>query len=175
MGRLAGFQQRTYVIAKSAVADLNAISSANVNAATEITDDLPNPVNFAGTSNFIDISDIGSRQDKQMLGTFSPGTIEFEVYRDGVTEAAYDVLTDEGEFVIFKFEKPLAGANPTDGDEYDAVHVQVGTKADVSSGRNESRRATVPCAVVGDIVRGGTVGGAESSSSSEESSSSSSS
>lgn len=166
MGRRAGFQQRVYVIAKASVSDLSAISEANVTAATEITDDLPNPVNFGGTSNFIDISDIGARQDKQMLGTFSPGTIEFEIYRDGTSEPAWDVLTDENEFVIFKFEKPLAGADPANGDEYDAAHVQVGTKADVSSGRNESRRALVPCAVVGVIVRGAVVGGESSSSSS---------
>lgn len=166
MGRRAGFQQRVFVIASASVTDLTAISEGNVAAATEITDDLPNPVNFGGTTNFIDISDIGSRQDKQMLGTLSPGQIEFEVYRDGVSEPAYDVLTDEGEFVIFKFEKPLAGANPADGDEYDAARVQVGTKVDVQSARNESRRANVPCAVTAVIARGAVIGGESSSSSS---------
>lgn len=166
MGRRAGFQQRVYVIASASVANLDAISEANVSAATEITDDLPNPVQFGGTTNFIDISDIGDRQDKQMLGTFSPGSIEFEVYRDGASEPAYDILADEGLFVIFKFDKPLAGAQPQDGDEYDAVRVQVGTKVDVFPGRNESLRANVPCAVIDTIARGAQVGGESSSSSS---------
>lgn len=153
MGRRAGFQQRVFVAPAESITDIDTIGTADLETATEITEDLPNPVNFAGTSNFIDISDIGSRQDKQMLGTFSPGTIEFEVYKDDTAQAGYDALDDEGEFVIIKFEHLESGDEPEAGDVYDAAHVQVGTKADVSSGRNESRRSSVPCAVVGEIVR----------------------
>jgi hypothetical protein len=152
MGRSAGFQQRVFVATFAAITDPAAIDAAELAAATEITDDLPNPVNFGGTSNFIDISDIGSRQDKQMLGTFSPGVIEFEVFRDDTLEAAYDALDDEVEYILFKFEGN-DGTAPGVGDVYDAAHIQVGTKADASRGRGEAGRATVPAAVVGEIVR----------------------
>lgn len=156
MSRRAGFQQRVWVL--TTVSDINAITVAEITAGTEITSDLPNPVNFGGTSNAIDTSDISDRQDKQILGTFSPGTIEFEVYRDSATETAYDALADETEYTLVKFEGgSIAGASPAAADTYDAAPIIVGTKSDVQSGRNESRRASVPCFVNGATVRNGTV------------------
>lgn len=161
MARRAGFQQRVWVL--TSVSDIDAITDAEITAGTEITDDLPNPVNFGGTSNSIDTSDIGDRQDKQILGTFSPGTLEFEVYRDDTTETAYDALSDETSYTIVKFEGgSIAGASPADGDTYDAAPIIVGTKADVASGRNEARRATVPCFVNGAIARNQTVAASSS-------------
>lgn len=161
MARRAGFQQRVFVL--TTVSDINSITEQEIDAGTEITDDLPNPVNFTGTSNSIDISDIGDRIDKSMLGTFTPGTLEFEVYRDDESEAAYDALVDESTRYIVKFEGgAIAGADPAEGDTYDAVAVTVGTKNDVSSGRNESRRAMVPCFVHERVVDKA-VGGASSS------------
>lgn len=161
MARRAGFQQRVWVL--TSVSDIDAITDAEITAGTEITDDLPNPVNFGGTSNSIDTSDIGDRQDKQILGTFSPGTLEFEVYRDDTSETAYDALADETSYWIVKFEGgSIAGSNPADGDTYDAAPIIVGTKADVSSGRNEARRANVPCFVTGAIARDTTLAASSS-------------
>lgn len=161
MSRRAGFQQRVYVL--ETVSDIDGITPGEIAAGTEITNDLPQPVNFGGTSNAIDTSDIGDRQDKQMLGTFSPGTIEFEVYRDSTSEVAYEALEDEKAYILVKFEGgSMAGAVPTDGDVYDAAPIVVGTKADVQSGRNEARRANVPCFVTGKTVRDAIVGGEES-------------
>lgn len=153
-----GFEQRVYFLLS--VADINAITATEVNGGTELTADLPSPVPFAGTTNFIDTSDISSRQDKTEPGTLTPENIEFEVYRRNPTddEIAIPALPDDQVGVLVKFEAGyLAGATPASGDTYDAVDVTIGTKSDVSTGRNESNRMTVPMGVTGEIVRRGTL------------------
>jgi hypothetical protein len=153
-----GFEQRVWFL--PAAADLEGITVAEFTAGDEITADLPSPISFAGTTNYIDTSDISSQQDKQEAGTLSIDSLDFEVYRRNPTtdEVAIPVLINGSEGVLVKFEGGgLAGASPAAGDDYDAVEVTIGTKSDVSTGRNETRRMTVPMAVSGEIVRAGTV------------------
>jgi hypothetical protein len=153
-----GFEQRVWFL--PAAVSLAAITVAEFTAGDEITADLPAPISFSGTTNFIDTSDISSAQDKQETGTLSIENLEFEVYRRNPTtdEVAIPALDNNSEGVLVKFEGGgLAGASPASGDDYDAVAVTVGTKSDVSTGRNETRRMRVPMAVSGEIVRAGTV------------------
>lgn len=160
MARRTGFQQRVFVATAAGVDDISAINGDEIAAATEITSSLPAPVNFGGTSNSIDTSDISDATDKSVAGTFSPGTLEFETYRDSETgsELGYQTLTDNTQFVLIKFEGgAIAGDDPEPGDTYDAVLITVGTKSDVDSGRNESRRANVPCFVSGTPQRDKTI------------------
>jgi hypothetical protein len=148
-----GFEQRVWFLLTGTPGTLTV---AQIAAGTEITDDLPAPISFAGTTNFIDVSDIGSRQDKFEAGTLTPTNLEFEVYRRNPTtdEVAIPALDDDAVGVLVKFEAGgIAGASPAAGDDYDAVDVTIGTKADVDSGRNESRRMSVPMGVTGEIVR----------------------
>lgn len=154
-----GFEQRVWFL--PAAANIAAITVAEFTAGDEITADLPEPVSFSGTTNFIDTSDISSRQDKSEAGTYTPEAIEFIVYRRNpdTDEVAIPVLIDETDGILVKFEGGgIAGASPAAADVYDAVAVTIGTKGDVSGGgRNESSRMTVPMGVSGQITRGGIV------------------
>ena len=157
MVRPAGFEQRVWVL--PATGTLSALTAAQISAGVEITSDLPAPVNFSGTTNYIDVSDISSRQDKNQVGTLSLGELSFEIYRHkAAAQLAYDALDNETDYYLVKFEGgKIAGANPAAGDTYDAAAVTVGIKSDVSSPRGESRRVTVPAGIREAIAWDGTV------------------
>lgn len=157
MVRPAGFEQRVFVLPTIASATL-APTVAEITAGTEITIDLPAPVNFAGTTNYIDTSDISDRQDKQQVGTISLADLSFEIYRDKTSQVAYDALDNEADLYLVKFEGGnIAGASPAAGDIADVAAITVGIKSDVSSPRNDSRRMTVPFAVRDAIAWDATV------------------
>jgi hypothetical protein len=153
-----GFEQRVWFI--PAAADLEALTVVELTAGDEITVDLPEPVNFAGTSNFTDTSDISSPIDKSEASTFTPENIEVVIWRRNPTsaEVAYPVLDDNTSGFLVKFEGGgIAGDDPASDDVYDALEVTIGTKADASRGRTEGRQASVPMGVSGTPVRGGVV------------------
>lgn len=146
MVRPAGFEQRVWVL--TAVADTTAPTVAEITAGVEITADLPAPLNFSGTTNYIDTSDISDRQDKNQVGTISLDNLDFEIYRDKTSQVAYDALDNETDYFILKFEGGnIAGADPAADDVCDVATVTVGIKSDVSSPRNDSRRITVPAGI----------------------------
>jgi hypothetical protein len=156
MVRPAGFEQRVWVLPTAA--NLAAITVAEITAGDEITGDLPAPVNFSGTTNYIDVSDISSRQDKNQVGTISLGELSFEIYRDKTTQTAYDALDNETDYVLVKFEGGnIAGASPAASDTYDAAAITVGIKSDVTSPRNDSRRISVPAGIREAIAWDGVV------------------
>jgi hypothetical protein len=153
-----GFEQRVWFLTSAGT--FPAITVANLTAGVEITKDLPEPVNFAGTSNFTDTSDISSPIDKSETSTFTPENLEIVVWRRKpiADEVAYPALANNSTGFLVKFEGGgIAGASPAAGDKFDAVAVTIGTKADVSRGRGEGRQASVPMGVAGTPVRGGTV------------------
>jgi hypothetical protein len=147
MVRPAGFEQRVWFLPTIASATL-APTVAEITAGTEITGDLPAPVNFSATTNFIDVSDIGDQQDKQQTGTTSLGDLSFEIYRDKTSEVAKDALDNGINGYLVKFEGGnIAGANPAAADVADVAAVTIGIKTDVTSPRNDSRRLSVPIGV----------------------------
>lgn len=147
MVRPAGFEQRVFAV--TTLSSLTSPTAAQINAGVEITADLPAPINFSGTQNYIDTSDIGSQQDKQQTGTIAIDNMEFEIYRHkAASQLAYDALPNAAVRYIVKFEGGgIAGATPAAGDKCDVAEVTVGIKTDVSSPRNDSRRVKVPVAV----------------------------
>lgn len=147
MVRPAGFEQRVFAV--TTLSSLTSPTAAQINAGVEITADLPAPINFSGTQNYIDVSDIGSQQDKQQTGTIAIDNMEFEIYRHkAATQLAYDALPNAAVRYLVKFEGGgIAGAVPAAGDKCDVAEVTVGIKTDVSSPRNDSRRVKVPVAV----------------------------
>jgi hypothetical protein len=157
-----GFQQSVYVL--TTVADINHITTAEIEAGQAIHEDLPNPLNFAGTTNYMDTSVIASRQDRSEPGTLTPDNLSFEVFRrrGNTTAVAITALEDEANVVLVKFE----GGNIADGDHgdvadddvYDAVEVTIGTKTDVDTPRGDPRRMMVPASVNGTVVRDGVIG-----------------
>lgn len=150
MVRPAGFEQRVFVLV---TATPTAPTAAQILAGVEITSDLPAPINFSGTTNFIDVSDISDRQDKQQVGTISIDNLEFEIYRHkAALQLAYDALDNETDYYILKFEGGSIAASggegaPAAGDHCDIAQVTVGIKSDVTSPRNDSRRMKVPVGV----------------------------
>jgi hypothetical protein len=153
-----GFEQRAWFL--TTVAAFPALTAAEISGGVELTVDLPEPINFAGTSNFTDTSDISSSIDKSEASTFTPENLQIVVWRRNpiADEVAYPALDDNTTGFLVKFEGGgIAGANPAIGDKFDAVEVTIGTKADVSRGRSEGRQASVPLGVSGTPVRAGTV------------------
>lgn len=148
MVRPAGFEQRVFVV--TTLSSTTSPTATQINAGVEITSDLPAPVNFSGTTNFIDTSDISSAQDKQQTGTISIDNMEFEIYRHKATsQLAYDALPNSSVRYIVKFE---GGNAPASGaiiatNVCDVAVVTVGIKTDVVSPRNDSRRVRIPVAV----------------------------
>ena len=163
MVRPAGFEQRVYVL--PAVAHMEAPSSQELGAGVEITGDLPAPINFSGTTNFIDVSDISDRQDKNQVGTISLDNLEFEIYRDKSDQVAYDALENETDYFLVKFEG-LGTTEPDADDICDVAAVTIGIKSDVSSARNESRRVTIPAGIRSAVAWNAVLDGSVASSSS---------
>lgn len=152
MVRPAGFEQRVYVLPAIASGTL-APTVAEITGGVEITGDLPAPVNFAATTNYLDSSDISTRQDKQQVGTLTPTNFAFEIYRDKTTQTAYDALDNETNLFLVKFEGGnMVGANPAAGDTADVAAVTVGIKTDVASPRNDTRRIAVAAAIRDEIA-----------------------
>lgn len=148
MVRPAGFEQRVWAV--TTLSSTTSPSAAQINAGVEITADLPAPLNLSGTTNYIDVSDIGSQQDKQQVGTIGIDNLEFEIYRHkAASQLAYDALPNNAVRYLVKFEGGgIAGANPAAGDKCDVAVVTVGIKTDVGgSPRNDSRRVRVPVGV----------------------------
>ena len=155
-----GFEQRVFVL--TTAVDLAAITVAEIGAGVEITLDLPEPVNFSGTTNYMDTSDISTRQDKSETGTYTPDNIEFDVYKRKSGAIAAPALDDETAYILVKFEggEIAAGVYPAAvaaADTYEAVQITVGTKGDAQTGRRDPRRTRVPCGVTGLIERDGVV------------------
>lgn len=156
--RPAGFEQRVFVALS--INDPTAPTEAEIAGAIEITIDLPSPVSFSATTNFMDTSDISSRQDKNQLGNVSLDNLSFEIYRDKENQVAAPALPNETDLYILKFEggniaNPETG--PAAGDICDVATVTVGIKSDVSSPRNDSRRMLVPFAIRDEIAWDATV------------------
>lgn len=149
MVRPAGFEQRVFVV--TTLSSTTSPTAAQINAGVEITADLPAPINFSGTQNYIDTSDISSAQDKQQTGTIGIDNMEFEIYRHTVSaQLAYDALPNGSVRYLVKFEggnAPAFGSPVIATNICDVATVTVGIKTDVSSPRNDSRRVKVPVAV----------------------------
>lgn len=148
MVRPAGFEQRVWVV--TTLSSLTAPTAAQINAGVEITADLPDPVNFSATTNYLDSSDISTAQDKQQTGTTSIENMEFEIWRDKVaaSQIAYNALPNGSVRYLVKFEGGgIAGASPAAADLCDVAQITVGIKTDVPSPRNSLRRARVPAAI----------------------------
>lgn len=142
----AGFEQRVFVV--TTLTDPTNPSATEINAGTEITSEMPDPINFSGTTNYIDTSDISDRQDKNQVGNLSLDNITFEIYRPKTGAVAYPALDNETDYYIVKFEGgDLAGATPASGDTADVATVTVGIKTDVATPREDVRRVAVPLAI----------------------------
>lgn len=148
MVRPAGFEQRVFVV--TTLSSLTAPTAAQINAGVEITIDLPDPVNFSATTNYLDTSDISTAQDKQQVGTTSIENMEFEIHRDktAASQIAYNALPNGSVRYLVKFEGGnIAGAIPAAADLCDVAQITVGIKTDVPSPRNSIRRVRVPAAI----------------------------
>jgi hypothetical protein len=146
-----GFEQRVYVAAS--VADPNAPTVAEITAATEISGDLPAPVNFSSTTNFIDTSPL-QQQDTNEIGTFGIDNSAFEIYRRKTGAIAYPALDDNTDYYLIKFEGgSIAGSDPAAADVCDVATITIGQKVDVPGPRNDTRRMNVPFAIRTAIAR----------------------
>lgn len=146
--RPAGFEQRVFAV--TTLSSTTAPTATQINAGVEITSDLPDPLNFSGTTNYLDSSDISTSQDKQQVGTISIDNFEFEIWRHkGIgAQVAYDALPNSSVRYLVKFEGGgIVGATPAAGDKCDVAVVTVGIKTDVPSPRPSLRRVKVPVGV----------------------------
>lgn len=145
-----GFEQRVFVAAS--IVNPAAPTAAEVTAAIEITGDLPAPLNFGGTQNYADTSDISTPQDKQQPSTVAIDNLEFEIWKRKTGGVAYTALSNSTDKYIIKFEGgSIAGANPAAGDKADVAAVTIGLKTDAATPRGEARRKRVPVGITGTI------------------------
>jgi hypothetical protein len=155
MVKPAGFEQRVFVV--TTLSSTTSPTAAQINAGVEITIDLPDPINFGGTQNYLDSSDISTAQDKQQTGTTGIENLEFEIWRDKVvaSQIAYAALPNGAVRYIVKFEGGDAPAFPgaiVATNICDVAEVTVGIKTDVPSPRNSLRRTRVPAAIASTIA-----------------------
>lgn len=147
MVRSAGFEQRVVVV--TTLSSMTSPSAAQINAGVRIEGDMPAPINFSGTQNYIDTSPL-QQQDTQQAGTIAIDNLEFEVYRHkGVgAQLALDSLPNGAVRYIVKFEGgQMVGATAAASDKCSVAAVTVGIKTDVPAPRNDSRRMKVPVAI----------------------------
>ena len=155
--RPAGFEQRVVVV--TTLSSLTAPTAAQINAGVRIEGEMPAPVNFSATQNYIDTSPL-QQQDTQQTGTVSIDNLEFEIYRHfGIgAQIAYDALPNGSVRYLVKFEGGgMVGATAAIGDKCDVAAITVGIKTDVSAPRNDSRRVKVPVAITEAIAWRSTV------------------
>ena len=158
MVKPAGFEQRVFSV--TTLSSLTAPTAAQINAGVEITIDLPDPINFGGSQNYLDASDISTAQDKQQTGTTGIENLAFEIWRDKTvgSQIAYAALPNGAVRYIVKFEGgDIAGATPAAGDKCDVAQVTIGIKTDVAGPRNSLRRTMVPAAISSAIAWRSTV------------------
>jgi len=147
MVRPAGFEQKLFVV--TTLSSTTAPTLAQVNAGVEISADMPAPINFSATQQYIDTSPL-QQQDTQQAGTVSIDNLEFEIYRHKASsQLAYDALPNGAVRYLVKFEGGGMATPGTAaaGDICDVAVVTVGIKTDVVAPRNDSRRVKVPVAV----------------------------
>lgn len=144
--RPTGFGQKVYIV--TTLGSVTAPSAAQINAGVAVQSDLPAPVNFSGSQNYIDTSPL-QQQDTQQAGTIAIDNLEFEIMRHKTgAQLAYDALPNGSVRYIVKFEEGgMAGATAASGDICDVATVTVGIKSDVVSPRNADRRVRVPVAL----------------------------
>jgi hypothetical protein len=151
-----GFEQSVYVV--TTVAAFPAITAAEVNAGVQIEEDLPNPVNFSGTSNRADTSVIASRQDRSEPSTLTLASLNVEAFnRKAAANIAIPALDDDTTYYLVKFEGGNIAAGdhgtPAIGDKCDAAQVTVGTKSDVDTPRGDARRMSIPMEIISTVAR----------------------
>ena len=158
MVRPKGFEQDLFVV--TTLSSLTAPSAAQINAGVNIKSDLPAPVNFSGTQNYIDTSTVASQQDLQETGTVGIDNLAFEIRRHKTgAQLAYDALPNGAVRYLVKFEGGGMATPGTAaaGDICDVAQVTVGIKTDVPGPRNDDRRVNVPVALSAAIAWRSTV------------------
>jgi hypothetical protein len=160
MATSKGFQQSVYLLS-SAPPNLAAITVAAINAGVELHDGLPEPVSFAATTNQVDVSVIGNRQDLFEPGTLTPQAIAIEPRRNAAGAAVVAAVSPDTDYWIVKFEGGEIAAGDhgavASGDNYDAVKVVAGSRSDVDSPRPEARGTRIEFMIAGPIQWNGTV------------------
>jgi hypothetical protein len=154
MATSKGFQQSVYLLS-SAPSDLDAVTAAEVTGGTALHDGLPEPVSFAATTNQVDVSVIGNRQDLFEPGTLTPQAIAIEPLRNTAGAAVVAAITPDTDYWIVKFEGGDIAAGdhgtPAASDTYDAVMVVAGARSDVESPRPEARGTRIEFQIAGPI------------------------
>jgi hypothetical protein len=153
-----GFQQSVYLLS-SVPASIAAITVAEIGAGTALHDGLPEPVSFAATTNQVDVSVIGNRQDLFEPGTLTPEAIAIEPRRNTAGDAVVAAITPDNDYWLVKYEggNIAAGDHGTvaAADTYDAVQVVAGARSDVDSPRPEARGTRIEFQIAGPIQWGG--------------------
>lgn len=151
-----GFQQSVYVLASEPAGWPTAITAAEVNGGVQVEVDLPDPVDFSGTTNRMDTS-VLQRQDTSEPGTLTLDSLTIEAFRRTTGAVAIPALDDDTPYWIVKFEggNIAAGDHGTvaAGDTCDAAAVSVGVKSDVDTARADARRMSIPMEITEAIVR----------------------
>lgn len=154
--RPTGFNQKVFVV--TTLSSTTAPSAAQINAGVQIAPDLPEPINFSMTQNYIDTSPL-QQQDTQQAGTIGIDNLEFVIMRHKTgAQLAYDALPNGAVRYLVKFEDGnMAGSSAAAGDICDVATVTVGIKSDLASPRNADRRVRVPVALNAAIAWRSTV------------------
>lgn len=155
MVKPAGFEQRVFAV--TTLSSLTAPTAAQINAGVEITVDLPDPINFSATQNYLDSSNVSSAQDQQQTGTTGIDNLAFEIWRDKTpaSQIAYAALPNASVRYLVKFEGgdcPAFPAAIVATNICDVAQVTVGIKTDVTGPRNSLRRTSVPAAISSTIA-----------------------
>lgn len=160
MATSKGFQQSVYLLA-TAPASMTAVTTAELTAGDPLHDGLPEPISFAATTNQVDVSVIGNRQDLFEPGTLTPQAIAIEPRRNPAGAAVVALIDPDTDYWLVKFEGGEIAAGdhgaPAAGDNYDAVQVVAGARSDVETPRPDARGTRIEFQIAGPITWGGTV------------------
>jgi hypothetical protein len=160
MSTSKGFQQSVYLLATEP-ANLATVTVAEIGAGTALHAGLPNPVSFAGTTNQVEVSVIGSRQDLFEPGTLTPQAIAIEPRRNTAGAAVVAAVTADNDYWLVKFEGGNIAAGDhgavAAGDTYDAVQVVAGSRSDVDTPRPDARGTRIEFQIADTIQWGGIV------------------
>jgi len=147
--------ENTWVGFAPAVADVSAPTTAEIGAATDLTEFVIT-IDASSQGNQLPTPNLSSLFETSISGTVQ-ASFTGEFYRDDTTDTAYETLprATAGFFVISRFG--TAGVAPTSADVVEVWPVRVTSRTDSALTSNDVLRFTVACAVTDEPDEAATV------------------
>ncbi len=140
------------------MADPTAMTAAEGNAGTTLTDDTPSMPTLPRNANTVDVAVLASKYEARQVGTRGGDMLSLRLLRDDATEAALAAVAEDNAGFLVIARKGLATPGTfAIADEVDVYPATVASNADGTPGRNEADFIEIQMVATTDPSRGQTI------------------